>query len=230
MRPVLVGEAPCRRRNRAALDGPAGDRLARMVGMNRAELLERFDAVNLVGRWPGAQGKGAAWSWQGARRAAARRPLRGVVVLLGGRVARAYGLDGLGWWTWVRGPRYVAVVISHPSGVNQLYNSPVAREAAGRALRGALALAARVGCVKATEERCGMARLEDGMPGAVALEIVHRYGAVVTTLAASVMDVAEGAPPEVAAALGAAVRDARFQLTALVDGVESAAREAARGA
>lgn len=141
MRPVLIGEAPCRGKNRAPLDGPAGDRLARMAGMDRAELLERFDAVNLLGRWPGAAGKGAAWPMAAARRAAVRKPLRGVVVLLGGRVAGAYGLGGLGWWSWVRGGRYAAAVIPHPSGVNQLYNSPEARRAAGAVLLGALRLA-----------------------------------------------------------------------------------------
>jgi hypothetical protein len=73
-------------------------------------------------------------------------------------------------------------------------------------------------------------QLEDGIPSAVALEIVTRYGAVVTNLAASVLDVADGAPPEVAAGLRAAVRDARFQLVALVDGTERAAAEAARNA
>lgn len=145
MRPVLVGEAPARGGNRAPLDGASGDRLARMAGMaDRAELLERFDAVNLLGRWPGAAGKGAAWPSGQACRAAARKPLRGVAVLLGARVARAYGLGALGWWSWVRGERYVAVVIPHPSGINQLYNSPEVREAAGLALVGALRLAARI--------------------------------------------------------------------------------------
>jgi uracil-DNA glycosylase len=146
VRPLLVGEAPARGGNRAPLDGSSGDRLARMAGMaGRVELLERFDAVNLLGRWPGPAGKGAAWPSGRAVRAAARRPLRGVAVLLGSRVARAYGLDAAGWWTWVRGERFVAVVVPHPSGVNQLYNSLEVREATGAALAQALRRAGGVG-------------------------------------------------------------------------------------
>lgn len=99
-RPLLIGEAPAPSRNAAALDGPAGERLARYAGMaSRAELLAAFDARNVLGRWPGPAGKGSAWPAARARRAAARKPLRGVCVLLGGRVAAAYGLGGLGWGT-----------------------------------------------------------------------------------------------------------------------------------
>lgn len=142
MRPTLVGEAPAPRRNRAALDGPAGDRLARHAGMaDRDELLGSFDAVNLLGRWPGCAGKGSAWDAARARRAARRKPLRGVCVLLGGRVAAAYGLDGLGWGWWLRTPRALVCVVPHPSGVNRLYNDPPMRELAGRVLAEALALA-----------------------------------------------------------------------------------------
>jgi hypothetical protein len=109
---------------------------------DRAELLDAFEARNLLGRWPGAAGKGSAWDAARARRAASRKPLRGVVVLLGARVARAYDLDPLGWGHWLRLTRHAAVVaVPHPSGVNHLYNDPAARELAGRVLREALSLA-----------------------------------------------------------------------------------------
>lgn len=138
MRATIVGEAPGRRGNRTPLDGPAGDRLARLAGMaDRGELLQRFDAVNLLGRWPGSSGKGAAWPRERSRRAARRRPLRGVCVLLGLRVAGAYGLEALGFYEWLDTGRALAVAIPHPSGVNHLYNDPAHRLLAGQALRAA---------------------------------------------------------------------------------------------
>jgi uracil-DNA glycosylase len=141
---LLVGEAPARQRNRRALDGGSGDRLAAMAGMeDRAELLRAFDAVNLLGRWPGAKGKGTHWDPARARRAAARAPLRGVCVLLGSRVAHAYGLGDVGPFQLVKLPRALAVVVPHPSGVNRLYNEAENREQAGAALREARALAER---------------------------------------------------------------------------------------
>lgn len=141
---LLVGEAPARQRNRRALDGGSGDRLARMAGMeDRAELLRTFDAVNLLGRWPGAKGKGTSWDAARARRAAVRAPLRGVCVLLGARVAAAYGLADLGVFQWAKLPRALAVVVPHPSGINRAYNDEATRAAAGRALHEARALADR---------------------------------------------------------------------------------------
>jgi hypothetical protein len=145
-RALLVAEAPARGRNRAALDGSAGDRLARHAGLaGRAELLDAFDAWNLLARWPGGEGKGARWPLDLARRSAARHPLRGVAVLLGGRVARAYGLHGLEMWTWHALPRGAWVaVIAHPSGVVRTYNEECRRRAAGRVLWGADLLARRM--------------------------------------------------------------------------------------
>jgi hypothetical protein len=136
-RALLVAEAPCRGRNRTPLDGGAGDRLARHAGLaDRSELLEAFDAWNLLGRWPGGAGKGSRWPAERARRAAARHPLRGVVVLLGGRVARAYGMHRLALWRFHELPRArgLVAVIAHPSGVVRTYNEERHRMAAGRVL------------------------------------------------------------------------------------------------
>ncbi len=146
-RALLVGESPCRgaRPGGRALDGPAGDRLASYLGAlpgyihcDRHALLEEFDTVNLLGRWPGSQGKGAAWSPTKARRAAGRLPLRGVVVLLGQRVANAYQLGGLCWAHWLHTPAGAWVTaIPHPSGVNRLYNDEAMRALVAEVLHGA---------------------------------------------------------------------------------------------
>jgi hypothetical protein len=114
----------------------------------REYVLDAFDTVNLLGRWPGEDGKGAAWDAERAARAARRLPLRGAVVLLGLRVRRAYearhpGLGTLGWGDWMRLPlgRAEVTVIPHPSGIVRNYNDPAARALAGRVLREAEALA-----------------------------------------------------------------------------------------
>lgn len=155
-RALLVAEAPPRgaRPGHRALDGMAGDRLGRYLldhearigsALPRDDLLARFDAVNLLGRWPGSNGKGASWDRAKGARAAKRLPLRGVVVLLGWRVASAYGraIPGNGaLWSWrmTDGGAWV-IMIPHPSGVNHTYNQPAARSLAARALREAEALA-----------------------------------------------------------------------------------------
>lgn len=69
----------------------------------------------------------------------------------------------------------------------------------------------------------GSAPFADAVPGHVALELVHRYGAIVVNLASAVIDVADDASPEIEVPLRAAVREARVQLIALVDAVASAA-------
>jgi uracil-DNA glycosylase len=180
-RALLVAEAPCRgaRPGHRALDGPAGDRLGRYFGeavvaerraagdawplivyRDRDLLLERFDTVNLLGRWPGGEGKGAAWPRDAARRAARRLPLRGVVVLLGLRVLDAYRgrhpqLWGVPWGEWRElraghGPEWdpsrwtTVAVLPHPSGIVRNYNDPAARELAGRTLLEAERLAREV--------------------------------------------------------------------------------------
>jgi hypothetical protein len=134
-RALLIAEAPARGRNRRALDGLAGDRLARYAGLDgREALLDAFDAWNLLGRWPGAEGKGSRWPADLARRSAARTPLSGVAVLLGGRVARAYGLERAPLGEWVALRSGAAARIPHPSGVCRTYNEAWARELAGAVL------------------------------------------------------------------------------------------------
>ena len=150
MKPLLVGEAnPYGSDPYFALypDPPnsAGGRLCRKVlGLAEDDYLERFDRVNLCPR---------TWSWKQARARAAdivleRRGTGAPVVLLGAKVAAAFGLSfrpfsfvgggGLGMLDGI--PRHV--MLQHPSGRSRAWNFPGAYERAREVLRGAGALPA----------------------------------------------------------------------------------------
>lgn len=147
MTPRLLAEAPGRgvRRPFRPLDGRGGTVLAGCARLTLPELLESFETVNLLGRWPGPRGKGSAWDRAAAQRAARRTPLRGVTIVLGRRVMDAYAsttypwLKGAEWGEWRVGPRGQRVAaLPHPSGINQLYNNPEVRALVGRVLREAM--------------------------------------------------------------------------------------------
>lgn len=150
-RPLLLGEAPGKAAIQVGqrklvgppLSGPIAKRICGYVGIRpegddkssgewawyRA-LVARFDVDNLIPDFPGAagSGKGKAFPPRLARAWARRKPLEGVVVILGRRVAAAYGLREEPWgrWTDVDGAR--ATVVPHPSGVNVLMNEEEYRD------------------------------------------------------------------------------------------------------
>lgn len=147
-RPLIVGEAPSRATDGGPpLSGRSGARLAAMLGLRPEDLAARFELANLLERWPGpARGGGSAFHAAEAASAAASLDLEGRrVVLLGARVARAFG---------VRRPEPLSVVdvrgseallLPHPSGASRWWNSPENREAAARALREFLLVGAEPG-------------------------------------------------------------------------------------
>lgn len=121
---LLVGEAPNRAgQGRRPNTTFTGGRLARLG----ARELQR---TNLLREWPGPQGKGSAFPLDLARPAAERlwrrHPKRRPFVLVGTRVAAAFGLARSRYeyleWLDLRG-REVAV-IPHPSGINLWWNEP----------------------------------------------------------------------------------------------------------
>lgn len=133
MKIVIVGQAPGPRSGDRAFDGRSGDRLARYMGLSdRRDLLEHFELLNLLRRYPGPAGdKGDAFPAGRARRAARRLSgrLRARTVLLAGkRVGAAFGVGAeyLEWGTHEQG--FAFVVIPHPSGVNRWWNDPDNRE------------------------------------------------------------------------------------------------------
>lgn len=138
-RPLLVGEAS-NLPGGEVLRGASGRRLADLAGEDLDRFHELFECVNLLARWPGRSGgvKGHVFDPAAARRAAARLDLRGrTVVLLGKRVARAFGLADPPWLQPLRLGRgeAAAFVVPHPSGIVRWYNEAGNRRAVGRLLR-----------------------------------------------------------------------------------------------
>lgn len=149
-KPLLLGEAPGRSAKRPfrPLDGRAGALLAKCARVQLPTLLAEFETANLLGRYPGGAAKGTAWDRELAQRAARRKPLKGVTVILGKRVLDAYAsttcpwLAGIRWGEWRKGPRGQWVtLVPHPSGINQLYNNLELRDLVGRTLLRAIRLA-----------------------------------------------------------------------------------------
>lgn len=126
-RPLIVGEAPgFFGEDSRPLEGKAGERLAHCAGVDGyAELVERFDIVNLLDYFPGRQkrGKGAAFPLEEARPRAAEilAESSGPIIVLGKRAGEAFGLSTEYFeWSELDGTRIV--VVPHPSAINRWWN------------------------------------------------------------------------------------------------------------
>lgn len=106
---------------------------------------------NLLPDWPGkAPGNGSAWPVKRAKRAARKleegglfaiRPNGRLVILLGRRVAAAFGFQRQKWFepfsvAPMQGMHAVVFVAPHPSGASRWWNSPRNVEKAARFWRG----------------------------------------------------------------------------------------------
>jgi hypothetical protein len=115
VKPLLVGEAnPYGADPYFALyplpENASGGRLARILGLSEQRYLEAFDRRNLCP---------TAWSMKVARAEAAKilaEPER-PVVLLGAKVAKAFGLP---YAPFTRSARLF--LLPHPSGLNRIWN------------------------------------------------------------------------------------------------------------
>lgn len=112
---LVIGEAP----------GAKGTRdMVEALYQKTGVLLEDAAHRNLLGEWPGREGKGSAFPLEHARARARRFRIRkdvGTVVLLGKRLAAAFGLDVNYFEPALRNSRRW-VVVPHPSGVNTWWN------------------------------------------------------------------------------------------------------------
>lgn len=133
MKPLLVGERLERADKEIGFDGAllpfpgkAGGRLAKMLRMEVGEYLRAFERVNLIpaaNPWNAAAARMHAESIE-RKRSAWRR--QNVVVLLGRRVAWAFGLGKVAPFSVVQRGRVKFVVVPHPSGRCRAWNKPSA--------------------------------------------------------------------------------------------------------
>lgn len=150
-RVVLVGEAPGAKGDPLKpLEGRPGLVLCKLAGWERDVnyIRTKFRVLNVLDAYPGAaSGKGTVWPLMESREAAARllpglRRSKGAV-LLGKRVAAAFGIRGASYCSWSRPTEHVPcphVVIPHPSGVNRRLNEKKMRKKVGEVLREAAEL------------------------------------------------------------------------------------------
>lgn len=134
---TIVGEAPGRNESGIALGrlDQSGSRLARAMGV--ADVRDVARVINLLGFWPGPSGKGSVAPRAAMREAAAALmpDLRGDVILLGRRVAAAFGIPGQPFLRTARYARCSLTVVPHPSGVNYWWNDDANTRRARRTLR-----------------------------------------------------------------------------------------------
>lgn len=126
---LLIGEAPSRTGDPGApLSGRIGQRLADLSGLTLDEYLRATKRLNLFQQWHGAAGKGSAFPLDEAREAAFAVRLKHFrmgqrVLLLGKRVASAFGMRQPDYLKWYEVGGVQVAVIPHPSGINRWYNS-----------------------------------------------------------------------------------------------------------
>jgi hypothetical protein len=105
--------------------------------MDTMGLMQTFELVNLLKRYPGRQGKGDKFNLKYASRVAkemmySNRLADRQVILLGKNLAKAFGLqaDYLEWnyFGWCdrdgKTQNMHVVIVPHPSGINRWWNDP----------------------------------------------------------------------------------------------------------
>jgi uracil-DNA glycosylase len=133
---LFVGQAPGRDKLYPFI-GKSGYALARLLGIEYANLFDQHRLINLVDVWQGKSGKGDRFDPSGIDCAAkVAHHAEGVhgIVLCGGTVAKACGVTTpfLDQFMLHGKP---ALVLPHPSGVNRWWNDARNKKSAQRRLR-----------------------------------------------------------------------------------------------
>lgn len=160
---LILGQAPPGPRKTLPkgwkpLDGPVGDRLARLAGLSGGskELWKAFDRRNVIEFFPGEKMKlqqhkttsgyklhmstGDLFPMEKARKEAAKIPMhrRPIVVLCGLNVARAFQLRIDLLETQRLSSGTIVLNLPHPSGVSHFWNEPSNVHKAARVFRNAV--------------------------------------------------------------------------------------------
>jgi uracil-DNA glycosylase len=128
VKPLIIGEAPSKNEaTERPIEGRIAKRLAKCAGLSLEEFLEHFDRVNLLHVRQDTKDKGFLFDLPAAKVEATRivttiKPHQ-VVILLGGRVAEAFGIHHEYFVEVPLGEGF-AYIVPHPSGVNRWWNSP----------------------------------------------------------------------------------------------------------
>lgn len=145
MKPLLVGEAPSKNEvTETPLEGRVGRRLADLAGLTVDQYLARFDRVNLLHVRQDTKEKGFEFDLPAARDAVRELRRNGTlrdraVVLLGHRVAEAFGVGNLRYFRGMpNGQGGMIWLMPHPSGVNRWWNDQSNCEEAREFMRGLL--------------------------------------------------------------------------------------------
>lgn len=131
MKPLIVGEAPSKNEvTERPIEGRVGRRLADCCCISLDEFLHRFDRVNLLHVRQDTKEKGFEFDEAAASQEAHRMATtldfndRPFVLLLGKRVAAAFGAHANYFEAQHVGTRTTLYVLPHPSGVNRWWNDP----------------------------------------------------------------------------------------------------------
>lgn len=128
VKPLIIGEAPSKNEETPRpIEGRIGKRLANYAGISLYDFLAMFDRTNLLHVRQDTKEKGFEFDLPSARIAAATimKALNDddLVLLLGGRVAEAFGVHD-NYFAKVKLGRAEAYILPHPSGVNRWHNDP----------------------------------------------------------------------------------------------------------
>jgi hypothetical protein len=129
MKPLIIGEAPSKNgKPERPIEGRIGQRLADHAGLSYADFLVHFDRVNLLHERQEVAGKGFVFDRAAAINAAqalVKQLTAGrLVLLLGRRVAGAFGCTKDYFDAHHLENGAILYVVPHPSGINRWWNDP----------------------------------------------------------------------------------------------------------
>ena len=147
MKPLIIGEAPAKNEKPPRpLEGRVGKRLAECCGISLDEFLHRFDRINLLSERQDTDEKGFEWDAVAAALSAhamanafdPRFQLHEgrIVLLLGKRVAAAFGAHDKLFEFQRIGTKAEVYVLPHPSRLNRWWNVPENKAAMQMFIRG----------------------------------------------------------------------------------------------